>query len=370
MTDIKVNIPTNSQQNSKESSNNEAPKTDVKTDVKTDKAAELDEEYTEVKKVIIASIARVSAYRAINSLAIGKPKTVIGSSINSTRKLIANKGEVEAYYPELVGMSANNPDFITTVKRYLSNIQIVVDGQKELDASFVYHHKKDYLDIKSKLDAVEAKYNSSNKTEKDASLRNDEINRIESTKYKYGYPINYAEYIAYRHCLLYSEVAKDTSFIGGNPNLRFYIKDVAKEKERQKKLLISRKKAMTNFIEVNASPDKMTAIYVAYLTYKHRNIAIGLANDVSVREQELINFVNEDPNKFNSFVEDKNIQVKCFVELCIARGELVRSELNQQISTPDGTFIGANMNEAIAWFENDANKAIRSALESKIKQLC
>lgn len=94
MTDIKVNIPTNSQQNSKESSNNEAPKTDVKTDAKTDKAAELDEEYTEVKKVIIASIARVSAYRAINSLAIGKPKTVIGSSINSTRKLIANKGEV------------------------------------------------------------------------------------------------------------------------------------------------------------------------------------------------------------------------------------------------------------------------------------
>lgn len=39
-------------------------------------------------------------------------------------------------------MSANNPDFITTVKRYLSNIQIVVDGQKELDASFVYHHKR------------------------------------------------------------------------------------------------------------------------------------------------------------------------------------------------------------------------------------
>ena len=367
MTDIKVNIPTNSQQNSKESSNNEAPKTDVKTNAKTDKATELDEEYTEVKKVIIASIARVSAYRAINSLAIGKPKTVIGSSINSTRKLIANKGEVEAYYPELVGMSANNPDFITTVKRYLSNIQIVVDGQKELDASFVYHHKKDYLDIKSKLDAVEAKYNSSNKTEKDASLRNDEINRIESTKYKYGYPINYAEYIAYRHCLLYSEVAKDTSFIGGNPNLRFYIKDVAKEKERQKKLLISRKKAMTNFIEVNASPDKMTAIYVAYLTYKHRNIAIGLANDVSVREQELINFVNEDPNKFNSFVEDKNIQVKCFVELCIARGELVRSELNQQISTPDGQFIGENMNAAVAYFNNPNNAAIKTQLENKMK---
>ena len=361
MTDIKVNIPTNSQQNSKESSNNEAPKTDVKTDAKTDKAAELD------KKVIIASIARVSAYRAINSLAIGKPKTVIGSSINSTRKLIANKGEVEAYYPELVGMSANNPDFITTVKRYLSNIQIVVDGQKELDASFVYHHKKDYLDIKSKLDAVEAKYNSSNKTEKDASLRNDEINRIESTKYKYGYPINYAEYIAYRHCLLYSEVAKDTSFIGGNPNLRFYIKDVAKEKEREKKRLNAAKEAMTNFIKVIGSPEKILAVYVAYLTYKNYNVAIGLAKDESERERELIAFVNEDPIKFNSFVNDKNIQVKCFVELCIARGELVRSDLNQQISTPEGQFIGENMNAAVAYFNNPNNAGLKTQLENKMK---
>ena len=367
MTDIKVNIPTNSQQNSKESSNNEATKTDVKTDAKTDKAAELDEEYTEVKKVIIASIARVSAYRAINSLAIGKPKTVIGSSINSTRKLIANKGEVEAYYPELVGMSANNPDFITTVKRYLSNIQIVVDGQKELDASFVYHHKKDYLDIKSKLDAVEAKYNSSNKTEKDASLRNDEINRIESTKYKYGYPINYAEYIAYRHCLLYSEVAKDTSFIGGNPNLRFYIKDVAKEKEREKKRLNAAKEAMTNFIKVIGSPEKTLAVYVAYLTYKNYNVAIGLAKDESERERELIAFVNEDPIKFNSFVNDKNIQVKCFVELCIARGELVRSDLNQQISTPEGQFIGENMNAAVAYFNNPNNAGLKTQLENKMK---
>ena len=34
---------------------------------------------------------------------------------------------------------------------------------------------------------------------------------------------------------------------------------------------------------------------------------------------------------------------------------------------PDGTFVGSNMNEAIAWFENDANKAVRTALENKLK---
>jgi hypothetical protein len=332
-----------------------------------DKNADLENEYTEEKKVVIAAIARVSAYRAINALAIGKPKTVIGSSITSTRKLMANKGELEAYYPELTGVSSNNPDFITRVKQYLSNIQINVDGEKELDCSFVYHHKKDYIEVSRLIAQAEEKYAKSAKTEKDATLRNDEINRIESNKYKYGYPINIAEYIAYRHCLLYGEVAKDLSFIGGNPNLRFYIKDIAKEKEREKKLLLARKTAMTNFIEANASPNKMLAVYVAYLSYKHCNVAVGLTNDTSVRESELINFINEDPNKFNSFVEDKNIQVKCFVELCIARGELVRSELNQQISTPDGQFIGENMNAAVAYFNNPNNAGFKTQLENKMK---
>ena len=264
-------------------------------------------------------------------------------------------------------MSSNNPEFITRVKQYLSNIQINVDGEKDLDCSFVYHHKRDYLAIKAKLDAIEAKYNASRKTEDDATLRNNEINSVESTKYKYGYPINVSEYIAYRHCLLYGEVAKDTSFIGSNPNLRFYIKDVAKEAAREKKLINERKSAMSNFIELNASRSKALAVYVAILTYKHRNVAEGLSVDVITREKELMDFVNEDPAKFNKFVNDKNIQVKCFIEMCIARGELVRSELNQQISTPDGQFIGENVNAAVAYFNNPNNAGLKTQLENKMK---
>ena len=172
MADIKLNAE--SSQNNSGTENPTAK--ELEEAKKAELEAELDAEYTENKHIVIAVIARVSAYRAINSLAIGKPKTVIGSSINSTRKLISNKGEVEAYYPELVSMSSNNPEFITRVKQYLSNIQINVDGEKDLDCSFVYHHKRDYLAIKAKLDAIEAKYNASRKTEDDATLRNNEIN--------------------------------------------------------------------------------------------------------------------------------------------------------------------------------------------------
>ena len=176
MADLKLNVDSKGQDKSNEPSKDGSSS---KVESPINKNEDLEAEYTENKKIVIAAVARVSAYRAINSLAIGKPKTVIGSSIGSTRKLMANKGEIEAYYPELVSMSSNNPEFITAVKRYLSNIQIIVDGEKTLDASFVYHHKRDYLEIKAKLDAVNKKYEASEQTEKDATLRNDEINRIE-----------------------------------------------------------------------------------------------------------------------------------------------------------------------------------------------
>lgn len=368
MADIQLKESQNNSNSTEDITTKEKTAAEVEAAKKAELEAELDAEYTETKKVVVAVIDRVSAYRAINALAIGKPKYVIGSSIGSTRKLMSNKGELEAYYPELIGMSSNNPDFTTRVKKYLSNINIPVNnGQKTLDASFVYHHKRDYLAIKKQLDEVEKKYEASNKELKDANLRNDEINRIESTKYKYGYPVNIAEYISYRHCLLYSEIAKDIKFIGSNPNLRFYIKDVAKEKERQKKRINASKDAMLNFTKVLASPEKTLAVYVAYLTYKNYNIANGLAKDTYEREKELIEFINEDPVKFNSFVNDKNIQVKCFVELCVARGELVRSELNQQISTPEGQFIGENMNAAVAYFNNPNNAALKTQLENKMK---
>ena len=82
-----------------------------------------------------------------------------------------------------------------------------------------------------------------------------------------------------------------------------------------------------------------------------------------------MDYVNANPDKFNKLVNDKHIQIKSFIETLIVRGELIRSEFNQQISTADGTFIGSNMNEAIAWFENPDNKDIRSAYENKLKHI-
>ena len=42
---------------------------------------------------------------------------------------------------------------------------------------------------------------------------------------------------------------------------------------------------------------------------------------------------------------------------------------NQNITTPDGEFIGANVKEAVTWFKNPTNSALVSAYKNKLKNI-
>lgn len=376
MTDNKIGVPVGSPANS---NNNQAGAPANKTvaqleaERKAEKEAELDAPYYASKKVVISSVRNYSAYRRINMQALGKPKATIGSSVKSVRILMSDKGELAAYYPELIGMSANHPDFITRVKGYLNNIFFNVDdGDKVLNCSFNYNHKRDYLAIQAEEDKILAEYDKvdrSNEAElyKAACRRDEALTHLEQTKYKYGNPENIAEYIIYRHCLNYPDVAKDEAFINSNANLRFYIKDVAKEENRKTKLIIERKKAIERLVELQSSPVKVNAAYIQYCRISGINISDGIAKSSLEQVNDLMMFATNDPKKFNSIVTDKNLLDKAFIETLITRGELVRSDYNQQINTPDGQFIGANMNDAIAYFKNPDNAGLKTKLENKLK---
>ena len=163
------------------------------------------------------------------------------------------------------------------------------------------------------------------------------------------------------------DVAKDIALINSDPTLRFYIKDEAKEAEKAKRLTREKAEAMRNFVELNSSDSKFNAVFVAMSVLRNDNLSEALLKDKSEKMSILMDFVNASPDKFNKLVNDKNVKLKAFIETLIVRGELVRSEFNQQISTADGTFVGANMHEAMAWFENPANKDVRTAFENKLK---
>lgn len=334
---------------------------------------DLNKEYIDKRNIVISLVHNYSNYRKANMKVLGQRKETIGSSITSCRVLSSNQGEVEAYFPALIGLSPNNPEFITRVKAYLSNIQVVIsDNDFTLDISFIYKTKQDYLDFKRREDAIDEEYAKTDRSNisqiRDAvKKRVDALNALESEKYKVGRPINLEQYLIYRHCLLYRDVAKDPALINGDSSLRFYIKDEAKEIEKQKKLTQERKAAMRNFIELGASDSKFNAVYIAIIVSRNENIATALLRTATEKEHIIMDFVNTQPDKFNKMVKDSNIVTKAFIETLIVRGELIRAEFNQQISTANGDFIGSNMNEAVAFFNNPNNKDIREGYENKLK---
>ena len=334
---------------------------------------DLEAPYTDERSVTISLVKNYSAYRKLNMKVLGQRHEVIGSSVTSCRVLSSNKGEVDCYFPQLIGLSPSNPEFISRVKAYLSNIQMNVNNENvTLNTSFVYNHKKDYLRISKQEEAINAEYDKVDRANTSAikealKKKIEELNTLEGTKYLYGRPVDLEQYLMYRHCLLYRDVAKDLALINEDPNIRFYIKDEAKEALRQKKLVEEKKHAMKHFVELCGTDEKFNAVFVQVAIAQNMILSEAVAKAKDEKESILINYVNENPDKFNKLVSDKNVILKAFVETLIMRGELVRSEYNQQISTADGTFIGANMNEAIAYFSNPNNASVKSALENKIK---
>ena len=337
------------------------------------KEAELNSPYTDKRSVTIAPVQQFSAYRRVNIKSMPPRRNIIGSSISSTRILSSNKDEVEKYFPQIIGMSPNNPEFVTRVKAYLSNISFnVQDAGSTLNISFTYDKKKDYLTIKEKEDKINAKResvarNNTAAIKEAVKIWTQEINDLESEKAKYGHPDNIEEYLLYRHCLLYRDVAKDISLINSDSSLRFYIKDENKEAERAKRLVDERRKAMRNFLALEASDKKRNAVFIQMTVNNGGNIAEAMLKTPDQQVSALMTYLNDSPDKFNDLFDDKNVEMKSFIEALIARGELIRPEYNQQISTADGTFIGSNMNEAVAYFNNPNNKPVFEAMQNKYK---
>ena len=346
------------------------------TTVMENKAAkedELNSPYTDKRTVTIAPVQQFSAYRRANIKSMPPRRNIIGSSISSTRILSSNKDEVEKYFPQIIGISPNNPEFVTRVKAYLSNISFnVQDAGSTLNISFTYDKKKDYLTIKEKEEKINAKResvarNNTAAIKEAVKVWTQEINDLESEKAKYGHPDNIEEYLLYRHCLLYRDVAKDISLINSDSSLRFYIRDENKEAERAKRLVDERRKAMRNFLALESSDKKRNAVFIQMTVNNGGNIAEAMMKTPDQQVSALMTYLNDSPDKFNDLFEDKNVEMKSFIEALIARGELIRPEYNQQISTADGTFIGSNMNEAVAYFNNPTNKPVLEAMQNKYK---
>lgn len=333
------------------------------------------DEYVDIRNVTIMLVKNYSLYRKANDKVLAKRKDFIGSSIYASRILSANKEEVDTYFPNIIGLSPADPNFITRVKQYLNNIRVSVDELgRSFDISFHYYHKKDYYHIKKEEERIEKIYQNTNRqdiTKLRAALKEKitKLNSLESTKCKLGYPINVDDYLMYRHCLLYNDVAKDIAFVNTDSNIRFYFKDDQKEAEKLRKFRLEVNKAKSNYVSCLADNTLFDAVYTQFCVINNMPVISSLAENRLDREIKLDKFSIEEPVKFNKIFNNKDVKLIASIEMLIARGELLRSQYNQNITSPDGDFIGANMNEAVAWFKNTENSSVVNALMNKLKNI-
>lgn len=355
--------------------NNQAPKADKVLTSKEQKQEELDKPFTYKRSITVSLIQNYSLYRKANDKVLPKKRDYIGSSIRSSQVLASNRAEVEAYFPQLLGISVNNENFVTRLKQYLNNIQVPVNELGvTFDCSFRFNHKRDYFAFKAREEEIEMAYKKANKqSTKDLraalTIKINDLNNLESEQYAVGSPVNITDYILYRHCLLYRDVAKDTALINCDPFVRFYLKDDAKDKERQQKLRQEINNAKRNYIEVIGDDEMFDAVYIQYCVVAGLPIVNSLLSERMDKENQLDKFSATEPIKFNSIVKDKDLRIKSLIELLIARGEFIRSQFNQNITTQDGEFIGANMKEAIAWAKNPENENVLAAFKNKLKYI-
>ena len=333
----------------------------------------LDYPYTDERTVTIARVQDYSLYRRVNSKALLEQVSYIGSSVTSSRTLAANKDEIAAYFPNLVGVSANNENFFTRVKQYLNNIMVKVDKNgKTFDISFRYNTKRDYFHFKEEEEAINAEYDAVPRNDvialrKALDLKINRLNSLESEKHKYGFPVKLEDYLMYRHCLIYKDVAKDPAFVNIDTNVRFYFRDDAKEAANAEKKRKEINKAKANYVTCIGDDTVFEAVYIQYALAKNLPVMPSLAESKLIKETNLDKFSTEEPALFNKIFNDGDKLIKATIEKLIARGELIRLAHNQNITSASGEFIGANINEAVIWFKNPDNTSTVNAYKEKLK---
>lgn len=348
----------------------------VEGDMQPTKADDaFDAPYLDERSITISLVKNYSLFRKANDKSMPKRKDYIGSSVKSSRELTSNSDEINAYFPSIVGVSPNDPSFLQRVKQYLNNIRVGVDELgRTFNTSFQYNKKRDWYNIHKQEEEIENEYNNINRNNikllKDGLARKvKKLNDLERIKYKYGYPINIEDYIMYRHCLLYNDVAKDIALINSDANIRFYFKDDKKEYDKAKKYRIEINKAKANYVACLADNELFDAVYMQYCTIAGLPVISSLGKDRLDKEIELDKFSETEPVKFNRIYNNKDVKLIAKIELLIARGELIRSPYNQNITSTDGEFIGSNIIEAVAYFKNPNNNSIVTAYYNKLKNI-
>lgn len=276
-------------------------------------------------------------------------KLKIGSSFkgSSVNRGLTFKEEVR-FLQEVLGINASSPNWEKSTKDYWCNISKPVPPKEgvKLEVGLKYITEEDYLE--------------------DQNKKVNENGVIEDCK---GTPINLSDYILWRYCLVYNEVANSIEFVGNSPKINFYLFN--KDKEiKDKKAIIDQKRSATKLLFSNLGDREWVEHVLRNLIARDSASKYTIRDLPEISEDErdilLEEYVQEKTAEFLVLGNDKNLQLKSFIEIAIVLGKLSRIP-NTATITLDGQVIGNTLEETVTFLLNPKNNDIYTTLKAQVK---
>jgi hypothetical protein len=306
-----------------------------------------------------------------NVVALDEAYRIISSASKPVAEMVKNGDEMKSLMPSILSLSNTSSNWDSAVKEYWDSIFVKIDDMgKPLEVGFVY----DYSDVtkRNNIDKAVKEIKEFANVKDDESLMKllkstDKDGKSvipENTKYLYATPIEIADYLLYRYCLVYSLVANNIADVDKSPRIAFYLYSKGEIENTRKKQSQLEDKAMQKYMNLIADKTNID------------NVLLVLDEDIKGVDEDdkhmiLKRIYKENPNKFIEAVDDKLLIMKAEIKKLINAGifnVLSNSEIIVDADNPE-LVIGKNISEAISFFNLDTKKAKVAEYRLKYKSL-
>lgn len=277
----------------------------------------------------------------------------LGSSVNAVKAITIQGGMLKAIMPSILGLdpSSQTPfDWEKAVQQYWHGLSVdVYVGGLPIEVGFNF----DFYDTSKVANVERLRKESKLALETEQELGQYVINNVDpSSWYLYGTPINAADFLLWRYCINYRDVANKPDSNKGS-KVRFYIHDELEFINKRKAGFASLKKAQALYF--NMLSDKKLKYDILWVD--KQSISGMDEDDV---DMYLDTFSRNRPDKFIEVATDTNLTLKARIERYIAAGVLKRYTHSGIIvdGTDSSVVIGNNLDEAVTYFvtESPVNK--------------
>ena len=327
------------------------------------------------RKVYIEWKHKMSSFALVNKEVITEANRRIGSAVTSVKKMLAMGEEQEVIMKQIIGAdpTIDASDWTTQLAKYWHSISVPISSSgREIETGWEFDINSDRCKVaikelgvfKSSADLAKKCLGSSAKG----------VPNIEETNlFRYGMPIEPDEYMLWRYCLVYRDVA-NTMDDAHHGHIRFYLRSQDEIDKVKRNKFDSVKKAMGAYMDLIA--DRVAVDNLLHVMANDAEVTlvdnINIDNMEDIDKDQLLHEVSQSiPDKFITMTSDKTLSSKAFIERLISAG-ILRRLSNTAIIVDAGDVektVGDSLIEAVAWFANSTNTKSVSEYKLALKSL-